>query len=60
MRVVDCEYDNESSPVSVTCEDDGEYYTFYSRESNRRASDGDHLRNTNRPCDCDGCVHDIE
>lgn len=32
MRVVDCEYDSNEEPVSVTCEDDGEYYTFHREE----------------------------
>ena len=28
MRVINYEYDRRSNPVSVTCEDDGETYTF--------------------------------
>ena len=29
MRVVNCEYDNEERPISICCEDDGEYFHFF-------------------------------
>ena len=28
MRVIDVEYDSKMNPVSIDCEDDGEYYKF--------------------------------
>ena len=28
VRVIDCEYDVNLKPISVTCEDDGEEYEF--------------------------------
>lgn len=28
MRVIDCEYDSNSEPFRVTCDDDGDVYEF--------------------------------
>ena len=51
MRVVNCEYDNEMRPISVTCEDDGDYYSFDLIPMGEWIEDG----YNDIPCVCSHC-----